>query len=260
MVKMLEPKLGERVADFACGTGGFLTSTLKVLEPHVKTVEDREKFNNSIYGIEKKPLPYLLCITNMLIHDIESPFIYHGNSLERNVKDYKDEDKFDIVLMQFLNCVGLDKFEDEKAFTALARLTAELGTVVKGYAGAYCNLGRGDLIHSLHLLKQTDSYATAGFSNHAPENLYVFLINASTNVVKAMRVVELEPHFSDCLWQYIQEQFMGVFDMGEYDAHINAIYQHNSNENIARATNIQMIVPHHFGICCNKPGGFSIFI
>ena len=99
MVKMLEPKLGERVADFACGTGGFLTSTLKVLEPHVKTVEDREKFNNSIYGIEKKPLPYLLCITNMLIHDIESPFIYHGNSLERNVKDYKDEDKFDIVLM-----------------------------------------------------------------------------------------------------------------------------------------------------------------
>ena len=99
MVKMLEPKLGERIADFACGTGGFLTSTLKVLEPHVKTVEDRKQFNDSIFGIEKKPLPYLLCITNMLIHDIESPLIYHGNSLERNVKDYKDEDKFDIVVM-----------------------------------------------------------------------------------------------------------------------------------------------------------------
>lgn len=70
-----------------------------MLEPHVKTVEDRKQFNESIFGIEKKPLPYLLCITNMLIHDIESPLIYHGNSLEHNVKNYKDEDKFDVVLM-----------------------------------------------------------------------------------------------------------------------------------------------------------------
>lgn len=99
MVKMIDPKLGEHVADFACGTGGFLTSTLKLLEPQINTIEDRELYNNSIYGIEKKPLPYLLSITNMLLHDIDSPRIYHGNSLERNVREYSESDKFDIVLM-----------------------------------------------------------------------------------------------------------------------------------------------------------------
>ena len=99
MVKMTQPKLGERIADFACGTGGFLTSTLNVLEPQIKTVDDREKYNNSIYGVEKKPLPYLLSITNMLLHDIDSPQIFHGNSLERNVREDKKSDKFDVVLM-----------------------------------------------------------------------------------------------------------------------------------------------------------------
>lgn len=99
MVKMIDPKLGESVADFACGTGGFLTSTLKYLEPQRKSEEDVDKYNNTIYGIEKKPLPYLLCITNMLLHDVDEPKIYHMNSLEKNVRDYKDSDKFDIILM-----------------------------------------------------------------------------------------------------------------------------------------------------------------
>lgn len=99
MVKMIEPKLGESIADFACGTGGFLTSSLEVLETQIKSVEDRELYNTSIFGIEKKPLPYLLCITNMLLHDIDSPKIYHANSLEQNVRDYKEQDKFDIILM-----------------------------------------------------------------------------------------------------------------------------------------------------------------
>ena len=94
MAKMIQPKLGERVGDFACGTGGFLTSTLKLLEPQVNTIEDRERYNKSIYGIEKKPLPYLLSITNMLLHDIDSPNIYHGNALERNVREYKENEKF----------------------------------------------------------------------------------------------------------------------------------------------------------------------
>lgn len=99
MVQMIAPKLGESVADFACGTGGFLTSTLKYLEPQRRSEEDIDKYNNTVYGIEKKPLPFLLCITNMLLHDVDEPKIYHGNSLEKNVRDYKESDKFDIVLM-----------------------------------------------------------------------------------------------------------------------------------------------------------------
>lgn len=99
MVKMINPKLGEVTADFASGTGGFLTSTLKALNKQVNCVEDRRLYNQSIYGVEKKPMPFLLCITNMLLHDIDNPDIYHGNSLERNVSEYDEEDKFDIILM-----------------------------------------------------------------------------------------------------------------------------------------------------------------
>lgn len=99
MVQMIAPKLGESVADFACGTGGFLTSALKYLEPQKVSPEDVDKYNNTIYGIEKKPMPYLLCITNMLLHDVDEPKVYHMNSLEKNVRDYKEEDKFDIILM-----------------------------------------------------------------------------------------------------------------------------------------------------------------
>lgn len=99
MVKIVNPILGESIGDFACGTGGFLTSSLKVLEGQVNTVADRNKYNTSIYGIEKKPLPYMLCTTNMLLHDIDNPNIIHANSLERRVQDYTQEDKFDIILM-----------------------------------------------------------------------------------------------------------------------------------------------------------------
>ena len=99
MVQMIAPILGESIADFACGTGGFLTSALQVLEQQIETVEQRELYKCSVYGCEKKPLPYLLAITNMLLHDIDNPRIFHGNSLEFNVREYKPGDKFDIVLM-----------------------------------------------------------------------------------------------------------------------------------------------------------------
>ncbi len=99
MVKMIKPKLGERIADFACGTGGFLTSALKVLEAQISSVSDRSLFNNSVYGIEKKALPHLLCITNLLLHDIDNPNVHHGNALEKPVKDYTEKDKFDVILM-----------------------------------------------------------------------------------------------------------------------------------------------------------------
>ncbi|MDD0824259.1 class I SAM-dependent DNA methyltransferase [Mannheimia sp. AT1] len=99
MVKMIKPKLGERIADFACGTGGFLTSALKELEQQISSVSDRTLFNNSVYGIEKKALPHLLCVTNLLLHDIDNPNVHHDNALEKSVKDYTEKDKFDVILM-----------------------------------------------------------------------------------------------------------------------------------------------------------------
>lgn len=97
--QMIQPQIGDRVADLACGTGGFLTSAISELELKIKSVEDREILNKSIYGIEKKPLPYLLAVTNMLIHDIDNPDIYHDNSLAYDVRDYKDSEKFDVIMM-----------------------------------------------------------------------------------------------------------------------------------------------------------------
>lgn len=99
MARMLNPQLREKIADFACGTGGFLTSVLKVLDEKVKTNEEREQYKNSIFGIEKKALPYMLCATNMLIHDIDNPNIIHGNSFDRNVRDYTEDEKYDVVIM-----------------------------------------------------------------------------------------------------------------------------------------------------------------
>jgi type I restriction enzyme M protein len=99
MAQMVKLKIGDKIADFACGTGGFLTSTLKILDTQVKSVEDKTTYNNSIYGVEKKALPHLLCVTNMLLHDIDNPIIIHGNALERNVRDYKEADRFNVILM-----------------------------------------------------------------------------------------------------------------------------------------------------------------
>ena len=99
MTNMITPQLGEKIADFACGTGGFLTSALKYLDAQVKTKKDKETYNNSIFGIEKKALPHLLCVTNMLLRDIDNPIIKRGNTLERNIRDYRETDKFDVILM-----------------------------------------------------------------------------------------------------------------------------------------------------------------
>lgn len=99
MALMIQPKLGEKMADFACGTGGFITSWLKLLSKQVTDTDDQRMLDDSIYGIEKKPFPYLLCVTNMLLHDIEVPNIYHMNSLKHNLLDYTDDDKFDVILM-----------------------------------------------------------------------------------------------------------------------------------------------------------------
>ena len=98
IVDMTNPKLGDTVLDPACGTGGFLISTLNHLKKNVKSVEDKKILEKTIRGIEKKPLPHLLCMTNLILHDIEAPNIKHDNSLSRPIIDYTDKDKVDIVV------------------------------------------------------------------------------------------------------------------------------------------------------------------
>ena len=96
---MIQPKIGEKVADFACGTGGFLVSWLKELQKQVRNTADAKKYSESIYGIEKKQFPYMLCITNLLLHGLDLPQVYHDNTLLKDVLDYTDDDRFDVILM-----------------------------------------------------------------------------------------------------------------------------------------------------------------
>ena len=99
VVKMVNPQIGDSIADFSCGTGGFLVSALSHMKENATDIKKNEQLQKSFYGVEKKSLPYLLCTTNMLLHDINEPMIIRGNSLEKNVRDYEEKDKFDIILM-----------------------------------------------------------------------------------------------------------------------------------------------------------------
>lgn len=100
MVDMTDPKLGERVLDPACGTGGFLTCAIEhVREKYVKTAKDREKLQSLIMGVEKKQLPHLLCTTNMLLHGIDTPSnVRHDNTLSRPLRDYSPKDRVDVIV------------------------------------------------------------------------------------------------------------------------------------------------------------------
>lgn len=110
IIKCLDPEIGESVADFACGTGGFLISALKHLmyknpeeyedgTSNIDWSKNMDTIGSSLHGVEKKPLPQLLCITNLLLNDVENPNIVCGNSLEKDVKDYTEKDKYDVIPM-----------------------------------------------------------------------------------------------------------------------------------------------------------------
>ncbi len=98
IVKMIAPKLGESVLDPACGTGGFLTSVIDSYQGSIKTTEDYRKLQQSIRGIEKKPFPYLLCVTNLIAHGIDVPNIRHDNTLRVPTTDYALKDKVEIIV------------------------------------------------------------------------------------------------------------------------------------------------------------------
>ncbi|MDH5934315.1 class I SAM-dependent DNA methyltransferase [Vibrio splendidus] len=99
MVAQVKPKLGERLIDPACGTGGFLTCSIEHLKPQAKTGDDLKTLQNQIHGVEKKQLPHLLCVTNLMLHGIEVPSnIKHGNTLAKNLREWKADQKFDVII------------------------------------------------------------------------------------------------------------------------------------------------------------------
>jgi type I restriction enzyme M protein len=100
MADRIDPRPGELLLDPACGTGGLLTcSMVHMRKRYVKRPEDEALMQDSLRAVEKKPLPHMLCVTNMLLHGIENPsFVRHGNTLARPYVDYGPSDRVDIVL------------------------------------------------------------------------------------------------------------------------------------------------------------------
>jgi len=99
MVKVIDPCLGETVLDPAAGTGGFLVEAFKHLKSQCKKAEDFERLQNgSLFGFEAKPMPFLLCQMNMLLHGIESPDIDSNNALRFPLREIGEKDRVDVIL------------------------------------------------------------------------------------------------------------------------------------------------------------------
>ncbi len=100
MVEAIDPKPGEVLFDPACGTGGFLTCAIRHMrDRYVKKVEDEQEMRLALRAVEKKQLPHMLCVTNMLLHGIEDPsFVRHDNTLARSYVSYGAGDRVDVIL------------------------------------------------------------------------------------------------------------------------------------------------------------------
>jgi len=100
MADRVDPRPGEILLDPACGTGGFLTCAIRHMrKKYIKRPEDERKMQAALRGVEKKQLPHMLCVTNMLLHNIQDPsFVRHDNTLARPYISYTQGDRVDIVL------------------------------------------------------------------------------------------------------------------------------------------------------------------
>lgn len=98
IIDMVNPTLGEKIIDPACGTGGFLVCAIEHLRKQVKNVSDRKTLQETILGTELKPLPFMLSVVNLITHDIEIPNIENTDALSRELTSIKQKDRVDIIV------------------------------------------------------------------------------------------------------------------------------------------------------------------
>ena len=99
MIQVLDPRIGERIYDGACGSAGFLCEAFDYLLPQASKADDLETLQKrTFYGKEKKSLAYVIGIMNMILHGIEAPNIVHTNTLGENLNDIQERDRYEVIL------------------------------------------------------------------------------------------------------------------------------------------------------------------
>lgn len=98
LVDMVNPQLGEKITDPACGTAGFLVCAIEHLKKQVKNVPDKQTLQETVTGSELKPLPFMLSVVNLITHDIAVPQITNGDSLSREYNSIRQKDRVDIIV------------------------------------------------------------------------------------------------------------------------------------------------------------------
>ncbi len=151
MVEVIDPKLGELAEDPAAGTGGFLVEEFEHMRKLCQKAEDFEMLQkSSIRGGEAKPLPYLLCQMNLLLHGLEYPQIDHGNSLRFPLREIGDKDRVDIIVTNppfggeeergILSNFPEDKQTAETALLFLQLIMRKLRRDIGGKRGGRCGI------------------------------------------------------------------------------------------------------------------------
>lgn len=98
ITEMINPQLGEKILDPACGTAGYLTSAIEHLKKQANSVEERQSIGENVIGWEYKPLPYLLATTNLILHDIEVPNIRFGDALDQPLSNFTEKHRVNAIL------------------------------------------------------------------------------------------------------------------------------------------------------------------
>ncbi len=145
IVDRIKPQLGEIVLDPACGTGGFLTATIDYIRQHFQSADVPQILQRTICGTEKKPLPYNLCITNLILHGIDIPAAEHDNTLARPLRDYSPQERVDVIITNPpFGGMEEDGIEDNFPATFRTRETADLFLVL--IANLLKEGGRGAIV------------------------------------------------------------------------------------------------------------------